>query len=88
MGLLAGLNAAFMMEEKTLQPPPAQTALGALAHYISAPESSANFQPMNINFGLLNAAPANKIKKKERNALMVRQALEALNDWINNQNLA
>lgn len=88
MGLLAGLNAAFIMEEKILQPPPAHTALGALVHYISCPEPSANFQPMNINFGLLNSAPAKKMKKKERNTLMVKRALEALNDWIHKQNLA
>lgn len=88
MGLLAGLNVAFIMEGKTLQPPPAQTALGALAHYIAAPESFSNFQPMNINFGLLNSSPAKKMRKKERNTFLVRQALEALNDWINKQNLA
>lgn len=88
MGLLAGLNVAFIMEGKTLQPPPAQTALGALAHYIAAPESFSNFQPMNINFGLLNSSPATKMRKKERNTFLVRQALEALNDWINKQNLA
>lgn len=88
MGLLAGLNAAFMIEGRPLPPPPAQTALGALAYYIAATESSANFQPMNINFGLLNSSPAKKMKKKERNTLMVKQALEALNDWINKQKLA
>lgn len=88
MGLWAGLNAAYMIEGRRLPPPPARTALGALVHYISAPESSANFQPMNINFGLLNASPAKKMKKKERNILLVRQALEALNNWMIHQQLA
>ncbi len=88
MGLWAGLNAACMIEGRRLPPPPARTALGALVHYISAPESSANFQPMNINFGLLNASPAKKMKKKERNTLLVRQALEALNNWMIHQQLA
>jgi len=87
MGLLAGLNTAFMIEGKKLQPPPAQTALGALLNYISAPESSDNFQPMNINFGLMHVSPAKKMRKKERNSLLVEQALQLLNDWITDQEI-
>ncbi|MCX5849178.1 MAG: methylenetetrahydrofolate--tRNA-(uracil(54)-C(5))-methyltransferase (FADH(2)-oxidizing) TrmFO [Deltaproteobacteria bacterium] len=87
MGLLAGLNAAFILEGKKLQTPPPQTALGALLNYIVTPESSESFQPMNINFGLLNPLPAKKIKKKERHSLLVNQALQYLNDWIATQNL-
>jgi methylenetetrahydrofolate--tRNA-(uracil-5-)-methyltransferase len=87
MGLLAGLNAAFIMEGKILQPPPSQTAIGALVNYIVAPESSARFQPMNINFGLLESLPSKKMKKKERNSRLVNQAMQFLNEWIANQNL-
>jgi folate-dependent tRNA-U54 methylase TrmFO/GidA len=42
---------------------------------------------MNINFGLLDTLPGKKTKKKERNILHVSQALQALNDWIKDQNL-
>jgi methylenetetrahydrofolate--tRNA-(uracil-5-)-methyltransferase len=87
MGLLAGLNAAFIIEDKKLQPPPAQTAIGALLHYIVSAKSADRFQPMNINFGLLDTLPGKKIKKKERNLRHVSQALQALNGWIVNQNL-
>jgi len=87
IGLLAGLNAAFIIEGKKLQPPPPHTAIGALANYIVAPESSARFQPMNINFGLLGSLPSKKVKKKERNSHLVNQALQFLNDWIANQDL-
>ena len=87
MGLLAGLNAAFIMEGKELQPPPPQTAIGALVNYIVASESSARFQPMNINFGLLDSLPSKKVKKKERNSRLVNQALQFLNDWIAKQNI-
>jgi len=85
MGLLAGLNAAFIIEGKRLQPPSHKTAIGALLHYITSAESSDRFQPMNINFGLLDALPSKKIKKKERNAHLVNQALQSLNDWIATQ---
>jgi methylenetetrahydrofolate--tRNA-(uracil-5-)-methyltransferase len=87
MGLLAGLNAAFTIEEKILQPPPAKTAIGALLHYIVSAESTNRFQPMNINFGLLDTLPGKKLKKKERNIFHVSQALQALNDWITSQRL-
>ena len=88
MGLLAGLNAAFILEGKQLQPPPPATAIGALLHYITSPESAANFQPMNINFGILQHIPVKRMKKKEKHILYVKQALQALNGWINSQNLS
>jgi methylenetetrahydrofolate--tRNA-(uracil-5-)-methyltransferase len=87
MGLLAGLNAAFIIEGKQLQPPPVKTAIGALLHYIASAESADHFQPMNINFGLLATLPGKRTKKKERNILHVNQALQSLDDWITNQNL-
>lgn len=85
MGLLAGLNAASIIEGKQLQPPPVKTAIGALLHYITSVESADCFQPMNINFGLLEPLPLKKVKKKEKNQLYVNQALQALNDWITSQ---
>lgn len=88
MGLLAGLNAALLLEGRKPAPPPARTAIGALLHYIVSPQAGDHFQPMNINFGLLHAPTAFKLKKKERNALMVQEALRQLNHWISLQTLA
>jgi len=85
-GLLAGINAVSLLRGKPLEPPPRDTALGSLVRYITEAHPE-HFQPMNINFGLLNALPAKKIKKKERNSLLVNQALQSLNDWIATQNL-
>jgi methylenetetrahydrofolate--tRNA-(uracil-5-)-methyltransferase len=85
MGLLAGLNTAFIIEGNQLQPPPQKTAIGALLHYIISAESADRFQPMNINFGLMDTLPGKKLKKKERNAHHVKQALQSLDDWIANQ---
>lgn len=87
MGLLAGLNAAFILEGKQLQPPPPATAIGALLHYITSPASEANFQPMNINFGILQHLPVKRMKKKEKHLLYVKQAMQALSDWMKNQNI-
>ena len=88
MGLLAGLNAAFLLEEKQLQPPPPATAIGALLHYITSPASAANFQPMNINFGILEHLPMKRMKKKDKHLLYVKQAMQALNDWMTRQHLS
>ena len=82
MGLLAGLNAAFIIEGRQLQPPPVKTAMGALLHYITSPQSADNFQPMNINFGILEPLAVKKMKKKEKHSFIVKRALQTLNNWI------
>lgn len=87
MGLLAGLNAAALLENKQLPPPPPSTAIGALLYYITSPASATDFQPMNINFGVLEHIAIKKMKKKEKHSLYVEQARSSLNDWMNNNSL-
>ena len=87
MGLLAGLNAAFTLEGRQLPPPPAGTAIGALLRHITAGENADNFQPMNINFGILEHMAIKRTTKKEKHRLYVERALHVLNDWLQSQNL-
>ena len=87
MGLIAGLNVANIIEGKQLQPPPSATAIGSLISYITSPAAADNFQPMNINFGLLELLPLKKSKKKDRIILYVNRALQALKEWIISQKL-
>ena len=87
MGLLAGLNATAALEGRKLTAPPARTAIGALVHYITSQESAKNFQPMNINFGILEPLAVKKMKKKEKHILYAGRALQALSDWMQSQNL-
>lgn len=87
MGLLAGLNAAYLLERKTLQPPPASTAVGALLHYIVSPASADHFQPMNVHFGIMETSWSPQIGKKNKKSYIVKCALEALNAWANNQEI-
>ncbi len=87
MGLLAGLNAAAIFSGKKIQPPPATTAIGSLLNYITSIEYTANFQPMNINFGLLEPLQGKKIRKKERPPLYVNRALQSLQEWIERNDL-
>ncbi len=88
MGLLAGLNAAWILEGKSPLPPPRETAIGALAHYITSSESASNFQPMNIHFGILPQVEAPGMKKKERHLFCVRRSLQALEGWMRIQGLS
>ena len=56
---------------------PRETAMGALALYISD-ESVVNFQPMNINFGLIPQLGYRVKGKRNKNAELSKRALEKL----------
>lgn len=76
-GLMAGLHAA----RATLGLPEIdftnETAHGALAAYISNSEVK-NFQPMNVNFGLIAPLGQRIRKKREKNALIAQRALDKI----------
>ncbi len=76
-GLVAGISAACLAKE--LAPPdfPASTAIGALAHYISN-EAVADFQPMNVNFGILDQSKITAKRKKDRRAQISEMAREKI----------
>ncbi len=76
-GLLAGINAARCAEgrERVIFPP--ETAIGALAHYVSG-GGSGKFDPMNITFGLMPPLKERVRKKKEKNAKIAARSLEIL----------
>lgn len=82
-GLMAGLHAA----RAALQLPEInftnETAHGALADYISNKEVR-NFQPMNVNFGLIAPLGQKIRKKRDKNALIAQRALEKI-DLIKQQ---
>lgn len=85
-GLVAGMNAARLALGETALRLPRTTAIGALMHHVGA-SSTHNFQPMNINFGLL-PSPEKKIRsKKERNAFYAQRALADLEAWMDENNV-
>lgn len=77
-GCLAALELARRLEGKSPANFPRETAMGALALYISD-QSVVNFQPMNINFGLIPQLGYRVKGKRNKNAEISRRALEALN---------
>ena len=80
-GLMAGLAAARAVLELPEVEFPDVTAHGALANYISNPAIE-NFQPMNINFGLIPPLAVRIRKKREKNAQIAARALEALDSFL------
>lgn len=80
-GLMAGLAAARAILELPEVEFPDVTAHGALANYISNPAIE-NFQPMNINFGLIPPLTVRIRKKREKNAQIATRALEALDGFL------
>lgn len=80
-GLVAGVNAAMAALDKKAVAFPLETAIGALSHYISNANTK-NFQPMNINFGLMPPLNIRVRKKKEKNALIAERALKTLENTL------
>jgi methylenetetrahydrofolate--tRNA-(uracil-5-)-methyltransferase len=81
-GLIAGRNAAALVQGRTPSAPPRTTAIGALAYYASHADP-ATYQPSNITHGImapLENPPRDKARKK---ALIAERALAALEAWQN-----
>ena len=76
-GFLAAVELSRRLEGKPPVDFPRETAMGALALYISD-ESVADFQPMNINFGLIPPLGYKVKGKRNKNAELSRRALEIL----------
>jgi methylenetetrahydrofolate--tRNA-(uracil-5-)-methyltransferase len=84
MGMLAGINVAQIVQGRAPVPPPRETALGSLVHYICHAEAK-SFQPANITFDLLpqlDEATRRRVRdKKQRHKMVCEKALERLASW-------
>ncbi len=65
-GLIAGLSAAYMLKNQSMPVFSKKTAIGALGAYVSN-QSIENFQPMNVNFGIMEPLEE-RIKDKKQKA--------------------
>ncbi|MEG1547875.1 MAG: methylenetetrahydrofolate--tRNA-(uracil(54)-C(5))-methyltransferase (FADH(2)-oxidizing) TrmFO [Clostridia bacterium] len=83
-GLVAGLNLAREQLGKGKLDFTRTTAIGALSHYVSG-YAGKDFQPMNMNFGIMEPLinpPRNKMQRYE---LTSERALRILSDVIENK---
>ena len=79
-GITAAYSAAARFRGEEPRPFPRETAIGALCHYISHFEGK-NFQPMNVNFGLIPPLGV-RVPKKEKNLKISERALAVLDDFL------
>ncbi len=80
-GLLAGLNAAALVNGEPVSAPPRTTAMGALSYYVSHADPR-HYEPSNITFGImppLEPAPRGKV---ERKLAISKRALADLARWM------
>nr|WP_284708464.1 methylenetetrahydrofolate--tRNA-(uracil(54)-C(5))-methyltransferase (FADH(2)-oxidizing) TrmFO [Sporomusa sphaeroides] len=80
-GLIAGINAGRIAQGLEPKVFPEETAHGALCRYITEADPS-NFQPMNINFGLIPPLGHKIRDKKLKNRAIADRALAALEEFI------
>jgi methylenetetrahydrofolate--tRNA-(uracil-5-)-methyltransferase len=86
-GLIAGRNAAALVQGRELSAPPRTTAIGALAYYVSHADPK-HYQPSNITFGIIPplvaepGGPKVPKKKAERNERLSKRALRDLEEWL------
>ncbi|KRT87900.1 FADH(2)-oxidizing methylenetetrahydrofolate--tRNA-(uracil(54)-C(5))-methyltransferase TrmFO [Bacillus paralicheniformis] len=76
-GLVAGINAARLIQGKEPVTFSNETAIGSMAHYITETNKK-NFQPMNANFGLFKELGVKIKNKQERNEQFASRALETI----------
>jgi len=79
MGIVAGLNAAMLAIGEGPLVPPRDSALGSLIYYITD-SGIIDFQPMNINFGIMPGAPR-EVRKRDRKRYLAKRALSAMETW-------
>ena len=80
-GIVAGINACRILQDKPTLSFPKETMIGALSSYISDPTVT-KFQPMGANFGVLPELENRPRDKKARGAMYSMRALEALNKYL------
>jgi methylenetetrahydrofolate--tRNA-(uracil-5-)-methyltransferase len=80
-GLMAGINAATLVDGGDPVAPPRTTAFGSLAHYVTHADAK-NFQPANITFDLLPALDKKIRDRKERHRLQCELALKEFDAWM------
>jgi methylenetetrahydrofolate--tRNA-(uracil-5-)-methyltransferase len=75
--MLAALELAARLHSEPPLNFPRETAIGALALYVSEP-SVAVFQPMNVNFGIIEPLGKKVKGKRNKNAEISARSLEIL----------
>lgn len=82
-GLLVGIETAREVSGEAPMDFPRETAVGALAEYISG-GSVGDFQPMNVNFGIITPLGYRVKGKRNKNTEISRRSLDILDKMLGN----
>ena len=80
-GLLAGLNAAALVDGTPISSPPRTTAIGALSYYVSHADPR-HYEPSNITFGIMPPLERPPRGKSDRKLALSERALRDLDAWL------
>ncbi len=84
-GMCVGLETAARLQGRPPLDFPRETAIGALALYVSESTVS-NFQPMNVNFGIIEPLGRRVKGKRNKNAEISERALGLISDSVQEAN--
>ena len=87
-GMLAAIEAARRIKGLTPLDFPRTTAIGALALYIENGAVSGDFQPMNINFGIIEGLGERIRGKREKNLKIAERSLAVIDEIVNREDFA
>ena len=89
-GLMAGINAARLLQGRPLLSPPRNSMMGSLAHYLAQADPR-TFQPINANWGLVEpmaaqasqpGAKPRKLGKEERYLAYAERGQAEFSAWL------
>ena len=83
-GLWAALNVVARIKKYDLPPLPKESAFGALLAYATNPETQ-DYQPMHVNFGIMEPLEVRIRNKKERYAAYASRGAQAMEQYCNNE---
>ena len=80
--MLARILSSILLNKKFISAPKS-TAHGSLHKHITKNANINTFQPMNINFGLIDSFSKNiKVRGREKKELKSRKAIKDFKNWI------
>ena len=84
IGNIVGRLISLLQKNRSISLPPKTTAHGALLSHLTKNAFKETFQPMNINFGLIDSfLDDKKVKGKDKKALQSKKALVDFENWTN-----
>jgi methylenetetrahydrofolate--tRNA-(uracil-5-)-methyltransferase len=85
-GLLAAANLSRILEGREATLPPTSSMLGGLYRYLRESDPD-HFQPMNSNWGLVDALPRRIRDKRKKREALAERAMEEFEEWLTSEGI-